>query len=94
VASSTARRSVSRTEALAGDREPGAHDAGEPVALTVLRMTIDELLAELPVGQREIIRLRIEGCEVSEIAEKTGRAKRSVERILQGFRQQLQTQLE
>ncbi len=89
-----ARRRVTRTESLADDGDPGAHDAGEPVAVTVLRMTIDELLDELPPGQREIVRLRIEGSEVDEISEKTGRAKRSVERILQGFRQQLQAQLE
>jgi hypothetical protein len=38
--------------------------------------------------------MRIEGREINEIAEKTRRAKRSIERILQGFRKQLSETLE
>jgi hypothetical protein len=33
-----------------------------------------------------VVRLRIEGFEVAEVAAKTGKSKRSVERILQEFR--------
>lgn len=58
-------------------------------ALAVLRMVIDEILTKLPESQRQIIELRIEGYEVGEIAAKTGRAKRSVERVLQEFRKSL-----
>jgi RNA polymerase sigma-70 factor (ECF subfamily) len=54
--------------------------------LQVLRLTIDEVLAPLPPGHREIVTARIAGHEVAEIARRTGRAKRSVERILQEFR--------
>ena len=67
------------------DAAPGSDDA----ALATLRMTIDELLAPLGPSHREIIDLRVAGCEVAEIAARTGRAKRSVERILQEFRRKL-----
>jgi DNA-directed RNA polymerase specialized sigma24 family protein len=52
-------------------------------------MVIDEILQTLPPSQRAMIELRIEGYEVKKIAEKTGRAKRSVERALQDFRTRL-----
>ena len=52
-------------------------------------MIIDETLGDLPMVQREMIRLRIEGHGVSEIAETTQRSKRSVERVLQQFRNRL-----
>lgn len=72
-----------------------ALDHGEAVsregaeALRVLELVIDEVLAQLPAGHREIVELRIQGCEVAEIATRAGRAKRSVERVLQEFRKQL-----
>jgi RNA polymerase sigma-70 factor (ECF subfamily) len=58
-------------------------------AFAILKMTIDELLGELPEGHAEIIRLRIEGHSVAEIAEMTGRAQRTTERVLQRFRENL-----
>lgn len=83
-----ARRDVRQT--LGGD---ALDDRGATVAdeapLAVLGMVIEELLAHLPEASRVIVRMRIEGYEVSDIAAQTGRAKRSVERLLQGFRQQL-----
>jgi len=65
----------------------GSHDE---VAERALRMTIDELLVPLPEHYREVVRLRMDGFEVLDIAARTGRAKRSVERILQEFRRKLQ----
>jgi RNA polymerase sigma-70 factor (ECF subfamily) len=62
----------------------------DDTARRTLEMTIDELLAPLPESHREIVRLRTDGYEVAEIAARVGRAKRSVERILQEFRQKLQ----
>ncbi len=62
-------------------------------AFHVLKLTIEEVVGNLPEDQRNIVWLRIEGHEVSEIAEKTGRAKRSIERILQAFRQKLNDQI-
>jgi RNA polymerase sigma-70 factor (ECF subfamily) len=74
-----------------------AVDAAAPTSveddLRVLQLTVDEMLAPLPASHREIITLRIAGHEVSDIAARTGRAKRSVERILQEFRTSLRSVL-
>ena len=67
----------------------GREDGGNAEALAILRMTIDDLLAEMPESQRSIVALRIEGHEVSEIARRTNRSLRSVERLLQKFRKDL-----
>ena len=68
----------------------GGPEVPDDVARRTLELTIDELLAPLPDTHREIVRLRIDGYEVAEIATRVKRAKRSVERILQEFRQKLQ----
>jgi RNA polymerase sigma-70 factor (ECF subfamily) len=60
-------------------------------ALTVLRIVIEELLEGMPAAKRQMIELRIEGYEMAEIAEKVERSKRSVERVLQGFRSRLES---
>jgi RNA polymerase sigma-70 factor (ECF subfamily) len=63
-------------------------------ALNTLRMTIEEMLEGLTPEQRQVISLRIDGYDVAAIAQKTGRAKRSVERLLQEFRKAMATQLD
>src|SRR6478672_6122426 len=61
----------------------------DELALASLKMVIGEVLDNLPdVHQRMIVR-RIEGFQVEEIAAETGRSKRTVERVLQDFRQRL-----
>lgn len=55
-------------------------------AASFLRMVLDEVVAGLPESNRDIIRMRIEGYEVSEIATHVGRSQRTVERVLQTFR--------
>lgn len=65
------------------------HSDSDHTALSVLKLTIDEMLALMPGEYREIVDLRIAGYGVTEIAERTGRAKRSIERILQEFRKRL-----
>lgn len=71
----------------------GAADAvaaeNDDIAVVALRMAIDDVLAPLPEAYREIVRLRVERYEVGEIAERVGRSKRSVERILREFQQKL-----
>lgn len=57
---------------------------------TALRIVIDEAIAALPESSREMVRMRIDGHEVAAIAARTARSKRSVERVLQQFRDQLQ----
>jgi RNA polymerase sigma-70 factor (ECF subfamily) len=85
-----AKRDVRRTagsEALdrAVESQPG-HDED---ALNFLRMVVEDLLEGLPAVHRRMIELRIEGHELNEIAAAVQRSKRSVERVLQEFRQRL-----
>jgi len=82
------KRSTRRTVGL---------DLSSPVSVTgsdeesfhVLQLTIDDLLEALPESSREIVTQRLQGHEISDIATACGRAKRTVERVLQEFRQQL-----
>ena len=71
-------------EVLSSDREAGAW----------LKLSIDEVLQRMPPKYSEVIRLRMEGYEVAEIAEMTERSKRSVERNLQEGRDRLGAILE
>lgn len=89
-----ARRDVRLTAGGAGfdhavDSEPGRDET----ALAVLRLVIGEILEALPPGHRPIVELRIEGHEVSEIARRAQRSKRTVERVLQEFRRRLDSQI-
>jgi RNA polymerase sigma-70 factor, ECF subfamily len=85
-----AKRDVAATVALEPSDLPSAsQDPTQENAMQVLELIIDEALSKLPAIQQEIIRLRIEGHEVAEIAEATQRSKRSVERVLQQFRNRL-----
>jgi len=57
--------------------------------LSHLQLTIEEAMQSLPDEHREIVSLRIEGYRVDEIADRTKRSKRTVERILQDVRKRL-----
>ncbi len=87
------KRSVRHTSAL-GDRDVAMNDHEQQQCFDTLRLVIDEVLAELPTTHREIISLRIDGHEVNDIAERLNRAKRTVERVLQNFRQRLASIIE
>jgi RNA polymerase sigma-70 factor, ECF subfamily len=54
-----------------------------------LDLVLDEILEQLPCEGRKMARLRLEGYKVAEIARKTGRSRRTVERILQETRVKL-----
>jgi RNA polymerase sigma-70 factor (ECF subfamily) len=85
-----ARRDVRRTLQPEPERPlPEASDDGDDAALSVLRLTVEEVLQRLPPTHRTIVERRIEGHEVAEIAELVGRSKRSVERALQEVRADL-----
>lgn len=58
-------------------------------SLAILNLVIDDMLAAMPPSNQQIIKLRIAGQEVEEIARQVDRSKRSVERVLQEFRAQL-----
>jgi RNA polymerase sigma-70 factor (ECF subfamily) len=68
--------------------------ARDDIALTTLRMVIDQVLEGLPEPHRKMVELRIEGHEVGQIATSVNRSKRSVERVLQGFRSRLEELLQ
>jgi RNA polymerase sigma-70 factor (ECF subfamily) len=88
------KRDVGRTaQGAAFDRAADSEAGRDETALAVLQMVVDEVLERLPPGHRRIIEMRAEGYEVAEIAQATGRAKRSVERILQEFRERLSAEI-
>ena len=85
-----AKRDARRISVDADPNEtPTLTARGDEHALSILRLTIEEALADQPPLTREIINLRTEGYEVAEIALKVQRSKRTVERGLQQFRDQL-----
>ena len=83
-----AKRDIRRTVGGELADRFGGRSADEEAART-LKMVVDELLAKLSPTHEQVVRLRIDGCEVNEIADRLKCSKRSVERVLQGFRQLL-----
>jgi RNA polymerase sigma-70 factor (ECF subfamily) len=85
-----AKRDVRATATGLTDATPGQHlVAPDAMALATLRMVINELLGALAPSMRTIVELRVEGHEVEEIARRTQRSRRSVERALHEFRARL-----
>jgi RNA polymerase sigma-70 factor (ECF subfamily) len=85
-----AKRDVRATATNLADASTDPHFAApDDLALATLRMVIDELLTALPPSMRTIVELRVEGHEVEEIARRTQRSLRSVERALHEFRARL-----
>lgn len=82
----TAGKRDVRTTTPAPEAGPAGLIDRDESAAAFLRMVVEEQLAALPEANREIVRLRIEGYEVAEIAAHTGRSPRTVERVLQRFR--------
>lgn len=86
-----AKRDARRTRGSAVLDSLGESEATREEA-AFLEVAIEDALERLPVGQRQLVLLRVEGHEVAEIAARTGQSKRTVERLLQKARKQL-TQL-
>jgi RNA polymerase sigma-70 factor (ECF subfamily) len=84
-----AKRDVRATASGLADGAEQHLAAPDEMALTTLRLVIDELLGALPPSMRTIVELRVEGHEVEEIARRTQRSRRSVERALHEFRARL-----
>lgn len=87
-----ARRDIRRTassDELGVEHFLASENGRDQTALAVLQMVIDQLIQSLPESKREMIRLRIEGHDVNEIAAQTRRSKRTIERALQEFRDSL-----
>ena len=91
---SAAKRNVHLTIEEGDSDAPVFEDKNQDdFALTFLQMVIAETLEPLDPPYRAMIELRIEGYEVAEITQKTGRSRRTVERVLQTFRNRLDSVL-
>ncbi len=81
------KRDAAKTIPIETLHHPSHVDDGTP--MQILTMVVDELLADLTETQRQIVQLRIEGHTIGQIAEQTGRSRRTAERVMQEFRQRL-----
>jgi RNA polymerase sigma-70 factor (ECF subfamily) len=84
-----AKRDVRRTRGGDALAQAGVSPPHDEAALAFLELTVQEALGRLPPLHRTMLELRTQGYEVLEIARQTGRAKRTVERILQEGREYL-----
>lgn len=85
---SAAKRDVGRTQRLGNSQLSGPESPSD-----ILRMTVDEMISILPAEQQGIIRDRIQGYEITEIAERNSISRRTTERVLQTFRSRLLEEL-
>jgi RNA polymerase sigma-70 factor (ECF subfamily) len=79
-------RHTSGVEAIDHSAEVLASDGS---ARAFLKMTVEEALGRIAPDHEKVVRLRMEGYEVAEIAAALGRSKRTVERLLQESRTRL-----
>lgn len=87
-----AKRDVRQTvgpDSLEATPAPGEGGGAEGY----LRLVVDETLERMPEELRAVVRMRMIGFEVAEIAERLGRSKRTVERLLQEARVHLHKSL-
>lgn len=82
------RRTVSTDDTIAA-----AH-SDDGAAQAFLQMVVEDALSRLSPNHRQMVELRMEGFSVEEIAGKTERARRTVERTLQQARAKLGKLLE
>jgi RNA polymerase sigma factor (sigma-70 family) len=80
-----ARRDARRTESQATAAEVSLPGEDETL-IRELRLLIAEVTQTYPAVEHQIVEMRLAGYEVSEIAERTQRSKRTTERVLQRFR--------
>lgn len=66
----------------------------DETSLQILQFVMEDLFQNMNETQQEIVELRIEGHKTDDIADQTGRSSRTVERVLQGFRQKLSEELD
>jgi RNA polymerase sigma-70 factor (ECF subfamily) len=89
-----AKRDVRMTSGNAGIERYADPLHSNDSASILLKMSVEEALSQLPAQHKQVVELRMEGHEVADIAERTGRSKRSIERILQECRKKLARLLE
>lgn len=85
---SAAKRSVRRT--------CSSDDRDRPLSIVDRRSDSDQEVAELweqidalPDDDRAVLQLRVQGYEITEIVQKSGRSRRTIERVLHNFRDRL-----
>jgi RNA polymerase sigma-70 factor (ECF subfamily) len=84
-----ARRDVRRTAVgLEQDEFAG------PSEHSLVQLAIRDTLEGLPERYQQIVALRVEGHEIADIAVRTGRSRRTVERVLQEVRERLGSMVE
>ena len=83
-----AKRDIHRTTSAEDLTDWAGADSDEGAA-ALLKLVFDEQLATMPESNRVIVRLRMDGYELKEIADRVGRSRRTVERVLQEFRDRL-----
>lgn len=88
------KRDVQKTSTLMPEQERAKQGIDAGLAKQFLEMAIDEVVSKLPEASQMIVRLRIEGYEMQEIAQRVQRSKRTVERVLQSFRSAMMSELE
>lgn len=70
-----------------------ASHSPDETSMHILQLVLDELFRDMTDTQRQVVQLRIEGYKTDDIAQRTGRSSRTVERVLQLFRVKLSDQL-
>lgn len=87
------KRDVTRTEGESGIRVAETEFRCKE-SMEVLRVVLDDFLDQLPTSHAVVARMRIEGHQVDEIAARTKRSKRTVERVLNDLRKHLVDKME
>ena len=88
-----AKRNIRRT-VDAGESQPLDGFGCDRASMAELQFAIDEFTEALNEQDRRIVEMRVDGCEVAEIAKNLGKSKRTVERILQRIRNDLRERLD
>jgi RNA polymerase sigma-70 factor (ECF subfamily) len=86
-----AKRDVRLTTGAKDLERAGENPKRANAGQAFLRIAIQEALEMLPARHRRTVELRIDGLEIVQIAQETGRSRRSVERVLQETRKKLDT---
>jgi RNA polymerase sigma-70 factor (ECF subfamily) len=88
------RRNIAREIAADTDAHPGWQESigrePSPDEAALLAETVETLLRGLDRGEREIVELSLQGFSTQEISERLGRAERSVRRLRERVRLQLE----
>jgi RNA polymerase sigma-70 factor, ECF subfamily len=86
VVNSELQRAITELQARGCD---DSSESSHELTSTYLEMLIESILERLPPHHRMIVALRLDGCEIAQIASLTRRSMRSVERILHESRHML-----